>query len=498
MFVFNFFFFEKQALLAKGFPEWKKPEWQGFVRGMELYGRDALEEIAAEVGKPVEDVKKYHAVFWRKYKTLPEWEKVLVRVERGDKRREAQKDAIELLKTTFSGFDPLKTNIVDLVGSSMASKDWTPENDLWLLVNANAVGYGNWTRLQHRVASHPGFAMDWFMQSRTADDLKDRVDKLLKNIMERSKRKSQASAASGAVEMEKKKAGRKRVERGAEEQAASAAAEKPAKEKAKRVKKDTGPEKNLTPYKFFQKEFRATLTPEQLAKPSGDITKLVTEAWKALADADKQKYVQLADADAERYEREYAAWEKEQASKPPPPPASTSPKKKGGAPASAAPLGPAPPAPAKPPKAYVLFSNEKRPEVKQQNPTASAPEMMKLLGARWTAAPEEEKKKFNDRAAELKAQYIKDMAAWRKKYPAHAKQMDKELAQKKEASKKKREAKKISKKAAVDGAPAPAAPAKKAATGQTKIVATKREPPKAKPDSAAPPEKKKPKKEETK
>jgi hypothetical protein len=298
--------------LAKGFPEWKKQEWQGFVRGMELYGREAIADIAFEVGRSEEEVKEYHTVFWRNYKSLPEWEKVMVRVERGDKRREAQKDAIELLKTTFSNFDPLTTNIADLVGSSMASKEWIPENDLWLLLNATAVGYGNWTRLQRRVAEYPGFSMDWFMQSRTADDLKERVDRLLKNIMERNKRKTATAAgaggASGSLAAEKKKPGRKRVERPAE--APTAQLEKVVKEKVKRAKKDTGPEQNKTPYKFFQKEFRASLTPEQLALPASELTKLVTEAWKTASVADKQKFVELADADAERYERELAVWEK--------------------------------------------------------------------------------------------------------------------------------------------------------------------------------------------
>jgi hypothetical protein len=72
----------------------------------------------------------------------------------------------------------------------------------------------------------------------------------------------------------------------------------------------------------------------------------------------------------------------------------------------AAPLGPAPPAPSKPSKAYNLFSSDKRAQVKLANPNATAAELMKLIGAKWNAAPEEEKKKYNDKASELKVWWL--------------------------------------------------------------------------------------------
>jgi len=279
-----------QALLAKGFPEWKKPEWQGFVRGMEMYGRDAFADIALEVGRPESEVKQYHAVFWRKYKTLPEWEKVIARVERGDKRREAQKDAIALLKSTFSDFDPIRTNIADLVGSSNSSKasvcvcvffffesnslffsfpgldsrersvaaDQRQRRRLRQLGASAAQGRrvsGFCHGLVYAVANVRGSQGRWFCFLSVVRFVvtigQDRVDKLLKNIMERSKRKSSAAASAAAapatVAAEKKKPGRKRPVEAAPIQESKAET----KEKAvkKRVKKDTGPEKNLSAYK---------------------------------------------------------------------------------------------------------------------------------------------------------------------------------------------------------------------------------------------------------
>jgi hypothetical protein len=449
---------ERDRLLTLGFPEWKRPEFQGFMRGMELHGRDAIAEIAAEVELPVEAVKEYHTAFWKLHKTLPDWEKLVARVERGEKRRENEKGAIDLLKTHFSNIDAEKSaQLMHLIGgSSSYAQDWTPDHDFWLLMNANQVGYGNWTRLQRRVAEHTAFAMDWFMLSRTSEDLEERVDKLLKSLFEKAKR--QATSPAGAAE--KKKRGRKRIERPGEE-AGSAAGEKtagPAPEKPKRVKKDTGPKKCLTAYKHFQKEMRDELKESQPSLTPAEVTKLSSEAWKAKTPEERKKYEDLAEADAERYERELVQWDKEQAAKPKAPPAGPSPGKKGAAKASAAEmakaLGPAPAAPTKPKNGYLLYQQEKRPELKAQSPNASGAELLKALAAGWKALPEEEKKKFQDRVELQKLQFAKDMAAWRKQYPAHAKQMDLAKAEKKDASKKKRDAKKA---ASPKVAPAPGA-----------------------------------------
>ncbi len=459
---------ERDRLLARGFPEWKRAEFQSFMRGLELYGVGAIAEIANEVGLPEDQVLKYHTQFWKRYKELPEWEKLTARIERGEKRRENQKGAIDLLKTHFSNMDEEKiAQMMDLIGSaSSSSKDWIPENDLWLLVNANSVGYGNWTRLQKRVADNSAFAMDWFMLSRTAEDLQDRVDKLLKTIFEKAKRKAAASSPNAAVE--KKKPGRKRAERPAEVGAAAAASAAPTPERKKRAVKDKGPKKNLTAYKHFQKELKASL-PDL---PTTELTRQAGEEWKKKTAEGKKKYEDLAEADLQRYERECEQWEKEQAAKPPPPPPSASGKKGAAAAVLSKPLGSAPPPPTKPRGGYFAYQHDQRPALKQENPNASGAQLLSLLGAGWKALPETEKQKYNDRVAVLKKQYVTDMAAWRKKYPDHAKQLDREKSEKKEASKKKREAKKAGK------------TPDKAAPQQTKIKPVKAAPAKAAPTKA--------------
>ncbi len=66
---------------------------------MEKYGRDDLESISREVeGKGVGEVRDYWKVFWERHTELPDHEKIIATIERGEskiKRRESIKRALD-------------------------------------------------------------------------------------------------------------------------------------------------------------------------------------------------------------------------------------------------------------------------------------------------------------------------------------------------------------------------------------------------------------------
>ena len=62
----------------------------------------------------------------------------------------------------------------------------------------------------------------------------------------------------------------------------------------------------------------------------------------------------------------------------------------------------------RPMNAYMHFCAESREEVKKENPDAKAKDILHLLGDKWKALSEEEKKKYNDLAAKDKERYEKE------------------------------------------------------------------------------------------
>ncbi|KAG0751912.1 hypothetical protein G6F57_017189 [Rhizopus arrhizus] len=61
--------------------------------------------------------------------------------------------------------------------------------------------------------------------------------------------------------------------------------------------------------------------------------------------------------------------------------------------------------------AYMFFSQDQRPNVKEENPKASFGEIGKILGERWKALSEEEKKPYLKKAEDDKKRYEDEKAA---------------------------------------------------------------------------------------
>jgi hypothetical protein len=57
----------------------------------------------------------------------------------------------------------------------------------------------------------------------------------------------------------------------------------------------------------------------------------------------------------------------------------------------------------RPPSGYLLYCNNKREKVKQENPDASATDMMKILAEKWKGISDERRQKYEAEAAALKA-----------------------------------------------------------------------------------------------
>jgi SWI/SNF-related matrix-associated actin-dependent regulator of chromatin subfamily A member 5 len=76
---------EKTRLLTEGFGDWTRMHFNNFVRASAKHGRNEFEKIAKEVGRPLEETKKYAATFWeRGFSELPhtEWDRVTKQIEK--------------------------------------------------------------------------------------------------------------------------------------------------------------------------------------------------------------------------------------------------------------------------------------------------------------------------------------------------------------------------------------------------------------------------------
>lgn len=122
---------------------------------------------------------------------------------------------------------------------------------------------------------------------------------------------------------------------------------------------------------------------------------MVSKAWKALSQDERDQWEERASQDKARYEVEKTMY--------------TGPWK---VPAKKR-TAKDPNAPKRPMSAFLSFSHAKRSEVKDSNPTKSNAEISRVLAQMWKEAPEEDKKSHVDQEFTLRQEYKSAIAIWR-------------------------------------------------------------------------------------
>lgn len=216
---------ERDQLISAGFPEWTRKDFKSFTTALEKYGRYDIDRIVSEVTqesyKSAEDVKKYYISFWMNYRRIQGCEKILERIERGEKKiqrlrsaREAITDKVERHVMQTFGYLPgddsnvpesertynsINEQVQDAWSSlkfnttayTKSRSGYQEQEDAFLLCMMYKHGYGAAERIRLEVRRAWQFRFNWFFKSRSAAELQKRCDFLLK-VVEAEKNKSEA------------------------------------------------------------------------------------------------------------------------------------------------------------------------------------------------------------------------------------------------------------------------------------------------------------------
>jgi len=181
--------------------------------------------------------------------------------------------------------------------------------------------------------------------------------------------------------------------------------------------KDAGaPKRNVGAYLLFQNAMRDHFKAENPGMTFGQLSKYTSHMYKNLSPGERALWEERARLDKERYKAELAGY----VAPPPPPPPAYDPRghvvmnphhqvapKPRVATKSAPPKDPNAPKRAR--GSYVCFTFEMRPKIMEEYPGIKFVEMGSILGERWRNLPPEEKKRYEDMAAQDKARFNAEM-----------------------------------------------------------------------------------------
>jgi SWI/SNF-related matrix-associated actin-dependent regulator of chromatin subfamily A member 5 len=179
---------EKERLIEKGFPEWNKRDFQQFLNGTAKYGRTNYDGIAEEVdGKTAEEIAEYAKVFWKKYKTLDNWQKHLGVIEEGELRVRQSEEKKRLIAKKIGMYRmPLQQMQIKYTVSTTNKKVYTEEEDKFLVVMLHKHGVEGdfiYDKIRDEIRESPLFRFDWFFLSRTPQEIGRRCTTLISAIV---------------------------------------------------------------------------------------------------------------------------------------------------------------------------------------------------------------------------------------------------------------------------------------------------------------------------
>lgn len=189
---------EKEDLLAAGFGHWTMREYHAFVNAVCVHGRDSLPRITRAVQdsakklwgrqpKTEQEVRLYADAFWRLGRThLPDWDRIMRRMEEAAQRRREKKSLLEALDAFLfryvNPWDQLRLQYAAGARHTKQGKHFTPQADRYLLCMIEHHGYGRWHAIRRALLSSPALRFDHFLRTRTPAELARRADVLLKQV----------------------------------------------------------------------------------------------------------------------------------------------------------------------------------------------------------------------------------------------------------------------------------------------------------------------------
>lgn len=133
--------------------------------------------------KTPEEIQIYSNVFWKRYKELPEYDKIVKNIERGEESIRQKELSIELIDKKCENkkfYDELDFN--NNIYSKFRSRFYSVDHDKYLIFASFKYGYGNWYDVRLGIKKEDSFEFDDYFKSRTESELNKRMASLLKVI----------------------------------------------------------------------------------------------------------------------------------------------------------------------------------------------------------------------------------------------------------------------------------------------------------------------------
>lgn len=170
---------ELETIKSTGLCNWTKKDFYAFIRANERFGKKQIEKISKSIeGKTEDEVKLYYDVFWSRITELQGWQRYVSNIDKNEARRKRLSEYEKLISAKIKACkDPMR----DLAFRyNKTTSKYSTIEDRFLFAKMHELGYGSWDEIQAAIRESYVFRFDWFIKTRTTQEIARRCDHLIK------------------------------------------------------------------------------------------------------------------------------------------------------------------------------------------------------------------------------------------------------------------------------------------------------------------------------
>lgn len=195
---------KKELLMTSGFSSFSRRDFFTFIGANAKHGRYDLDAIAGEFAgeKSYEEVRTYAEAFWARFREVENYERYVGQIESGEDKLRRVAEQTEAVRRKVAGCAyPLRDLALALPYTAAAKREWSAQEDRWLVVQLARFGVGTidvHERIWEAAQESAVLGLDFWLQGRSVAEIGRRCATLVGAVVREGQKRARATAtASG-------------------------------------------------------------------------------------------------------------------------------------------------------------------------------------------------------------------------------------------------------------------------------------------------------------
>ncbi|KAM9929073.1 hypothetical protein OXX59_001424 [Metschnikowia pulcherrima] len=179
----------KDKLLEECFSTWSRRDFTNYIHACAKYGRDSLKEVAEALGRDLDEVERYTKKFWESKTEIDGYEKYVAQIEASERKTAKLLNQQKLLAMKIEESDDPLEDLNIQYPPNNAKRVFSKLEDRFILccvyrygIFADRLG----EKIKREIVQSELFKFDWYIASRTPQELSRRVSTLLLSLARES------------------------------------------------------------------------------------------------------------------------------------------------------------------------------------------------------------------------------------------------------------------------------------------------------------------------